>query len=305
MPVQEGPVSYQTLYESPLIGVLDYRCHAHKSGPGHEELSENNSIVLMRHGTFAKHFAKRNVTADVNQAVFFSKKSVYRISHPTDHGDRGTYFLVTPHILNDIVREFDPTIDEHPDQPFAFVTGPCNTQLFWQHREIVKRLERAKEEPLEALWTDVTLLEWVAGLLGCAFQKIGHPVINARRTSTKIDHAEKSEAARAFLASHLSEQLTLNAIAREVAMSPFHFARMFRQQTGLPVHRYLTRLRLRLSLECLSDGAHDLTTLALELGFSSHSHFADLFRREFGKTPSKVRRIKYSKLKEMSKNLIV
>ena len=57
----------------------------------------------------------------------------------------------------------------------------------------------------------------------------------------------------------------------------------------MPIHRYLTQLRLRSSLERLADGANDLTALALELGFSSHSHFTDAFRREFGHAPSRDR----------------
>src|SRR5215813_6105841 len=104
--------AYRKLYESPLVQVSDYCCQAHEGGPSAEEQSVNNTIVMMRYGAFVKHFGKRRVTADVNQAVFFSKNSVYRISHPTDCGDRGTYFLVAPQILNDIVRELDPAIDE-------------------------------------------------------------------------------------------------------------------------------------------------------------------------------------------------
>lgn len=298
--VQERSITYQKLYESPLITVSDYRCHANKSTAGDEELSENNSIVLLRHGTFAKHFAKRSIFADVNQVVFFSKQSLYRISHPIDHGDRGTYFLVAPHILNDIVREFDPTIDEHPDQPFPFVTGPCYTRNFWQHRDIIRCLER---EPRNQLWADETLLQWVAEVLSSAFEKHSQPE-KSRRITTNTDHAQKVEAAKSFLTIHLSEQVTLNEIAREVAGSPFNFARIFQQHTGLPIHRYLTLLRLRVSLERLSDS--DLTKLALDLGFSSHSHFTDVFRREFGKTPSEVRKnTPASKLKKISKNLIV
>jgi AraC-like DNA-binding protein len=77
---------------------------------------------------------------------------------------------------------------------------------------------------------------------------------------------------------------------RAVHVSPFHLARIFQQQTGVPVHRYLTQLRLRASLERLADGEEDLTTIALELGFSSHSHFTDAFRREFGQPPSEIRK---------------
>ena len=65
-----------------------------------------------------------------------------------------------------------------------------------------------------------------------------------------------------------------------------HLARIFQQQTGVPVHRYLTQLRLRASLEQLADDVNDLTAVALDLGFSSHSHFTDAFRREFGHSPS-------------------
>jgi AraC-like DNA-binding protein len=72
----------------------------------------------------------------------------------------------------------------------------------------------------------------------------------------------------------------------------------------VPLYRYLTRLRLRAALERLADGARDLTALALELGFSSHSHFADAFRREFGRTPSDVRNGAGRRtVAEMSKNL--
>lgn len=285
--------------------MTDYHCHAHEGGPAGEEQSENNSIVLMRHGAFAKHLGKRRVTADVNQAVFFSKHSVYRISHPTDCGDRGTHFLVEPQTLNDIVRELDPTIDDHPDQPFDFVTSPCDNQLFWRYRRLIQRLEGSAETSLDRLWADETLLQWIAAVLECAFDKYDKPA-GSKRTSTQADHAEKAEAAKAFLVNHMSEPVLLSEVAREVAASPFNFARTFQQQTGLPVHRYLTLLRLRSALERLFDGEADLTNLALDLGFSSHSHFTDVFRREFGQTPSEVRKnASPAKFREMSKNLIV
>ena len=180
------------------------------------------------------------------------------------------------------------------------VAGECRPD-----RELVRRLEHAAEEPLEHLWADVTALEWVADVLESAFEKHDKPA-GPRRTSTKTDHAEKTEAARAFLASHMSQPVMLTEVAQEVAASPFNFARIFQQQTGLPIHRYLTLLRLRASLELLFDGQDDLTKLALDLGFSSHSHFTNIFRREFGHAPSEVRKnASSSKFRQMSKNLIV
>ena len=279
---RDKEIIFRPLYESPIISVHDYCCHIARSGPGGEELSDGNNIVLMRHGAFARHFGRRAVTADVNQAVFFSRDSTYRVSHPADCGDRGTVFTVSPRVLNDIVRELDPTIDEHPEQPFRFVTGPCDSRVFWRHRELVQRLEGS--DPLEPLWADVTALQLVADVLESAFVHRGGGA--PKREGTDAEHAERTEAAKTYLAARMSERITLDDVARAVNVSPFHFARIFQKQTGVPVHRYLTQLRLRASLERL-DG--DLTTVALDLGFSSHSHFTDAFRREFGKSPSEMR----------------
>ena len=286
---RDKEIIFRPLYESPIVSVHDYCCHIEQGGPGSEEISDANNIVLMRHGAFSRHFGRRTITADVNQAVFFSRDSTYRVSHPADCGDRGTVFTVSPRVLNDIVRELDPSVDEHPDQPFRFFTGPCDSSVFWRHRELVQRLESADVNPLEALWADVTALQLVADVLESAFERRGVEH-KPRREGTGADHAERAEAAKTYLAARMSERVTLDEVARAVHASPFHLARIFQQQTGVPVHRYLTQLRLRASLERLAEGASDLTALALELGFSSHSHFTDAFRREFGKSPSEMRR---------------
>jgi len=316
----ENLLTFRSLYDSPLVSLRDYRCRAGCDAPGDEEQPDVDQIVLLRYGAFRKHFGRRSVTADVNQAVFFSKKSSYRVSHPADCGDRGTVFVASPQVLNDIVRELDPTIDDHPERPFPFVTGPCASGIFWRHRELAQRLwvveDSQMEPPLappdplwpDPLWIEVTALQIIADALEAAFarQWPASPSCKRRREGTEDDHANQVEAAKTYLASRMSERVTLGAVARAVGASPFHLARLFRRRTGAPVHRYLMCLRLRASLERLADGANDLTALALELGFSSHSHFTDSFRREFGRTPSDVRRGAGRRgLREMSKNLEV
>ncbi len=304
--LDDAPLTFHSLYKSPIVSVRDYRCRACRGGPGVEEFSDSNAIVLLRHGAFCKHFGNRRTTADVNQAIYFSQGSTYRVSHPADCGDRGTTFAVAPRVLNDIIRELDPSIDDHAEKPFPFVNGPCEPGIFWAHRELVLRLEAAGAHPLEHLWADVIALQLIANVLEAAFKRCGGPRRRRRRAGTDADHAERVEAAKTYLARRLSQRITLDEVAQAVHASPFHLARVFQQRTGVPVHRYLTRLRLRASLERLSGGASDLTALALELGFSSHSHFTDAFRREFGRPPSEVRRAGESRwLREVSKNLEV
>ncbi len=284
-----GVLSFQPLHESPVLTVRSYCCRACRDGPGAEERADGNEIVLLRHGAFARHFGCRSVVVDVNQAAFFSRDSEYRVSHPVDCGDEGTVIAPSPGVLNDIVREFDPGIDDHPDRPFPFATSPCDPALFREHRRIAERLEAAGTIPLDPLRVDEALLGFVARVLHSAFERHDRPR-RPQRAAVAADHAERAEAAKAFLASRLGERITLQDVADAVHASPFHFARAFRQHAGVPVHRYLTQLRLRSALERLAEGADDLAALAAELGFASHSHFADAFRREFGLAPSAARR---------------
>ncbi|HEX4073212.1 MAG TPA: AraC family transcriptional regulator [Planctomycetaceae bacterium] len=298
-------IAYRPLYQSKLVELRDYRCCADRGGPAGEEFSDINQIVLMRHGAFCKHFGRRQVAADVNQAVFFAKDSTYRISHPAECGDRGTIFLPAADVLVDMARQFDPSVEERPDRPFSFVTGPCDTALFCRHRELVRRLEEAAGEPLDSLSIDEAVLTLLADALEAAFARQGVQR-RPRRHGTEADHADRVEAAKAHLARRLAEPVTLEEVAHAVHASPFHLARVFRERTGLPIHRYLTRLRLRAALEWLAQGSRDLTALALELGFSSHSHFTSAFRAEFGQTPSAIRRHHGpGHLRQMSKSLEV
>ncbi|NRF65655.1 helix-turn-helix transcriptional regulator [Aquincola sp. S2] len=97
------------------------------------------------------------------------------------------------------------------------------------------------------------------------------------------------ERARELLASDPARGDTLAEIARAVHASPFHLARQFRRHTGASLHGFRTRLRITLALQRLAQGERDLTRLALDLGYASHSHFSAAFRRTVGATPSAMR----------------
>ena len=86
------------------------------------------------------------------------------------------------------------------------------------------------------------------------------------------------------------ERLTLGEIAREVGVTPVYLTQEFSRSEGVPLYRYQMRLRLNRALVELPH-CTDITGLALDLGFSSHSHFTAVFGRAFGLTPSDYRSI--------------
>jgi AraC-like DNA-binding protein len=94
---------------------------------------------------------------------------------------------------------------------------------------------------------------------------------------------------REILAASPGAPHTLAALAKQVGTSPFHLAHVFRSVTGISVHRHLVQLRLATALERLAEGEDSLSALALDLGFSTHSHFTAVFRRNVGMTPKQAR----------------
>jgi AraC family transcriptional regulator len=88
----------------------------------------------------------------------------------------------------------------------------------------------------------------------------------------------------------LSEDISLDELAAEAQLSPFHFARMFKQSLGVPPRVYLTRLRVERACELLEQTDLSITEIALEVGYSSNQVLARIFVRHMRLSPSDYRR---------------
>jgi AraC-like DNA-binding protein len=83
--------------------------------------------------------------------------------------------------------------------------------------------------------------------------------------------------------------VALAAVAARLHTSPWHLTRTFREVTGVPMHRWLTDVRLRIGLDLLLETDAPITALAHRLGFASHAHLTTSFRALFGRAPSEAR----------------
>lgn len=88
-----------------------------------------------------------------------------------------------------------------------------------------------------------------------------------------------------FVDAHLADDLSLAEIAAAAELSPFHFARVFKRETGAPPHRYLMERRVARARELLAGTTMDLAEVALACGFAGQSHFTTAFKRHTGLTP--------------------
>jgi AraC-like DNA-binding protein len=293
-------LEHHRLYRSATVTVTDVACRCRDRAAGPEEYSDRSNFAFTRRGVFVKHIGREAVVADPNQVVFFNAGEPYRVSHPAAGGDDCTSFTFAPDVLADAVARYDPAVRDRPGPPFRFTHAPSGpADLVLQH-QLRRCLPSLTGPDLAADELAVTLL---GSVVAAAYRVRGaRPV--GRRPATERAHRERAAATQALLAARFPEPLGLDEIARAVHSSPFHLARLFRRATGLPIHRYRLRLRLAAALERLAGGADDLTALALDLGFSSHSHFSDAFRRAFHLPPSQFRRrLTTARLRELSKKL--
>jgi AraC-like DNA-binding protein len=96
--------------------------------------------------------------------------------------------------------------------------------------------------------------------------------------------------ARDMLAEVCDQPVSIHEVAREAAMSPFHFIRTFHALFGETPHQFRMRARLNRAKQLLALGNDSVTDVCLDVGFASLGSFSDLFARRVGVSPSAYRR---------------
>jgi AraC-like DNA-binding protein len=91
---------------------------------------------------------------------------------------------------------------------------------------------------------------------------------------------------RAYIDAHFDRDPTLSELAALAGLSPYHLARVFRAEVGLPPHAYLESLRIREAQRLIRAGT-PLAKIAYRVGFADQSHFTHRFRRLVGVTPGR------------------
>jgi AraC family transcriptional regulator len=92
-----------------------------------------------------------------------------------------------------------------------------------------------------------------------------------------------------YIEEHIDRDFGLEELSEVLDMTPHYLCRSFRKSVGMPPHRYLITRRMERAKELLASSDKDVTEIALEVGFSSHSHFTTAFRRSVGYAPRTYR----------------
>ena len=95
--------------------------------------------------------------------------------------------------------------------------------------------------------------------------------------------------ALSFIDEHLFGDFEIDALAAAACLSPFHFQRMFKRSVGMAPQAFITRRRIAEASKLLGSTTLPVAEVARRVGYPNQAHFATLFRRATGVTPSRCR----------------
>jgi AraC-like DNA-binding protein len=266
-PVLGGCARLRPLHRSALLSVDLWRCEEDGDGLRAERCHPLPVLTVLLSGVSVLQEGGRARILEPGTAVL-ARDLTYRAAHPFGCGDTGCHIRPSPVLLRGLRLPRDRCT------VFPVATGA--------HLRLGLAAERSAAGDADGLELEEASLALFAavpdvGVLAAA------PAANRR-------HVDLVEDTKAILLHRLAEPLSLGEVARAAGSSPFHLARLFRRHTGLSLHGYRTRMRLMRALERLDACRGALADLALELGFSSQSHFTDAFRGAFGVAPGALGR---------------
>jgi AraC-like DNA-binding protein len=265
-------LTVHTLLRDDGVELADVVC-SHTRGRGREsEQTSGNVLALVRRGCFRRSADGCEALLDATLAYCMRPGEEQRYDHPHDGGDACTSLTLDVELLSSLWGGEA----ELPRAPL-----PVTPEIDLRHRLLLAAARRGEDRH--------EIVERAVGLVAATLAqgdaaRVGAGMPRARRARLTL-----VDGARELLTE--STERSLPSLARELAVSPHHLSRVFREATGQTISRHRMRLRARSALERIAGGERNLARLAAELGFADHSHLCRVVDAETGMTPSALRQL--------------
>lgn len=233
-------------------------------------------LATRGHGKRWYRYHGRTLELDTRPDMLELYGSDFQREYARWEGQAGTSLGV--HLSPQVVQRLVPQAGDFDIQTLHCLHDP---KLQWLVQELFDEAQRgAPEGPLYAEGLSCTLI-------GRLHQQYG------RRADTNHASGPLSGASRKrvidYIETHLGETLSVTELALQAGLTPHHFSRCFKASFGITPHRYVQQRRIATAIRWLGSTEQKIAEIALGLGFSSQSHFTQVFRQHTGKTPAAAR----------------
>jgi AraC family transcriptional regulator len=261
--------------------VADVVCTSGPQDRSFEERHERPTIAIVLAGSFQYRSAVGRELMTPGSLMLGSPGQCFECGHDHGEGDRCVSFWYAPDYFERLARD-------------AGARGRA------------ARFAAARVPPVRSLSSLVAYATaGAAGLPDAPWSELGvnlavRAVELAAHGSTRPSGFPPNAEARVTrtirtIDRHSDAPLTLEALAAEAGLSPFHFLRTFERLTGVTPHQYIRRVRLREAATRLVAEAGTVLDIALDCGFGDVSNFNRAFRTEFGRSPLAFRQTRRQK----------
>jgi AraC-like DNA-binding protein len=257
--------------------VSDFVCTSGPRDPCYVEQHRAYSIALVTEGTFQYRTAQGSALMTPGSLLLGNEGACFECGHQHSRGDRCLAFHFAPEIFESVVAgtpgagRLALTAPKLP--PVPAVLGVLAAAQALQGQS-----DGDKEE----------FQELALRLAGAVCTALNDERVGSRRPPTPRDERRVAAALRR-IESQQGANLSLDTLAAEAAVSPFHFLRIFEQVVGMTPGQYMLSTRLRHAAVRLRRSDDAIATVALDCGFDDLSTFNRQFRRATGMPPGAYR----------------
>ena len=253
--------------------VADVICDSGPRDRPFEEQHRGVSIAAVTRGSFQYRTREGSAVLVPGALLLGNAGACYHCGHDHGVGDRCLAFHMTPQCYEEVVAETASARS-------ITLTRP-NLPPLPQLVAVLADAEAARDDG------DTEAFDEIRMRLAAAVAALLAP-LKHRRVPSAQDERRITAAAR-HIEAHVERKLTIAALAREAAMSPYHFLRTFRQVTGVTPHQFILRARLHRAALHLRANNDQIASIAFDCGFNDLSTFNRRFRRVIGMTPGDYR----------------
>lgn len=258
-----------TLFEGASLSVYRYRCNAGPADRPFVEVHARHSLSYVRRGSFGCRTLGAEQELVPGAVMVGRPEREYMATH--EHhgcGDECLSVKLAPQLAESLGASI-----------WALARVPPLPELM-----VLGELMQAAAEGRTGVAVDEAAL---------LFAGKSAEIAGTAASPHRIQPAARRRAVEAalWLEAHAAEPVGLEDAARQAALSPYHFLRVFQQVAGVTPHQYVLRLRLARAAKLLAEERIPVTDVALDAGFADLSNFVRSFRRAAGVSPGKFRKI--------------